>query len=492
MALASLALTLGNPRARADERVTSTQPAQNAATSKPLPGPKYMALRYDDDFSYLDGPPGSYKKDFFDPIKYIHLGDDWTLSLGGEVRQRMESETNRNFGARDPTTDTYLVHRYIVHADLKYHKLFRIYAEGIDAELTGRELPQLPGQQNIADINQLFADVRFLGENIPLTARVGRQELSYGKERLIGKLDWMNQTRRFDGAKIFYQSPKFDIDAFWTKPVIFVYDPFSNPYDPRIWDGLNVRPDHPRWEQQLYGTYATYKGIPNHVIDAYFIGANDNGTLVNANGQRGNLSVYTIGGRFGGTFSNFDYDAEVAGQWGKWDHDDIKAWMVGSDAGYTFKECSWKPRIGTGFDYATGDENPRDNTHGTFNQLYPTGHIFLGYIDLVGRENIISPNVNFSFKPLESVTAKLFWYHFWLDSNLDALYNAAGQPIRRNVSGSSGNDVGDEFDVTLAWQVDVHSSLLIGYSHFWPSNFIETSGPSHDPDLFYLQYQFKF
>jgi len=467
-------------------------PTSQPSAAPKLPGPKYLLLRYNEDYSYLDGPEGSYRKDLFDLIKNIHLADDWRLNLGGEVRLRMESETNRSFGAREPTTDTFLLHRYLIHADLKYRKLFRIYAEGIDAELTGRELPQIPGQENVADINQLFGDLRLLGEDAPLTLRIGRMEMLYGKERLIGKLDWMNQTRRFDGAKLLYQSPKFDIDFFWTKPVAFAYDPLSNPYDPTIWDGLNVRPDHPRWEQQFYGTYATYRGIPDHVIDAYFIGANDDGMLNNANGQRGDLSLYTIGGRFGGATGNFDYDAEVAGQWGKWAHDDVKAWMVGSDAGYTFKDVPWTPRIGTGFDYATGDQNPRDNTHGTFNQLYPLGHAFLGYIDLVARQNIIAPNLNLSFQPLKNVTARLFWYHFWLDSNLDALYNASGQPIRRNASGSSGNDVGDEFDVTITWQVDVHSSFLIGYSYFWPSSFIETSGPSEDADLFYLQYQFRF
>ena len=37
------------------------------------PGPKYFNLRYDEDFSYLDGDAGSYQADFFDPIKNIHV-----------------------------------------------------------------------------------------------------------------------------------------------------------------------------------------------------------------------------------------------------------------------------------------------------------------------------------------------------------------------------------------------------------------------------------
>lgn len=476
--------------------VPTSHPAETVkpTTTAPaaLPGPKYLALRYNEDFSYLDGPPGSYKPDFFDPIKRIHLGPDWTLRLGGEARYRMESQTNLNFGFRHPTQDTYLLYRHLLHADLRYRDLFRVFFEGIDARVADRDLPQVPGMENTFDFEQLFADLRILGEQTPLTLRAGRQKLSYGKERLVGALDWMNEGRRFDGAKLFYTSSKLDIDFFWAKPVVFATKPFSNPWNTHINEGMNHKIDHWREEQQFYGTYASYKGIADHVVDLYFFGLNDDGFLTNANNRMGDLNIYTLGGRFGGASCGFDSDVEGAGQFGKWDGDEVHAWMVGSEGGYTFKDVPMTPRAGLGFDYATGDDTPRDNSHDTFHQLFPTGHAFLGYIDLVGRQNIIAPNVNFSFKPFKDVTVKAFYYHFWLDSNLDALYNAGGVPIRRNATGSSGNDVGDELDLTVNWQVDVHSSFLFGWSHFWPSNFINSSGFSRDADFLYLQYQFKF
>ncbi len=468
------------------EKPTTSAPAM------PPNRPTYMALRQDEDFSYLDGPEGSYVKDFFDPIKNIHLNKDWRLRLGGEVRLRFESETNRNFGARDPSQDAFLLYRELLHADLKYRNLFRIFMEGIDARVADRDLPQIPGMENTFDFEQLFADWRVLGEKTPLTLRVGRQDLIYGRERVIGKLDWMNEGRRFDGAKLFYSSPTWDLDVFWVKPVYYMNTPYSNPWNTHINEGMNRKIDHWREEQNFYGLYSTYKGIPRHQWDLYFLGLNDRGFFVNANNRMGDLNVYTIGSRVAGTTGGFDYDVEGGGQWGKWDGDEVHAWMVGSDAGHTWKSAPMTPRAGLGFDYATGDDTPRDQSHDTWNQLYPTGHAFLGYIDLVGRQNIIAPNVNVSFKPLKNVTAKLFYYHFWLDSNLDALYNAGGVPTRRNVTGSSGNDVGSELDATVAWQMDVHSSLLFGYSHFWPSNFINSSGFSRDADFLYVQYQFKF
>ncbi len=40
----------------------------------------------------------------------------------------------------------------------------------------------------------------------PLTMKVGRQELSYGDERLIGAFDWNNIGRSFDAAKLRWQA----------------------------------------------------------------------------------------------------------------------------------------------------------------------------------------------------------------------------------------------------------------------------------------------
>ncbi len=454
-----------------------------------------MALRSDDDFSYLDGEPGSYQPDFFDPIKNIHLGDDWKLSLGGEIRERMEAETNRNFGASDPTQDTFLLQRTLLHADVHYRRLFRTFVEMIDAQCYQRDQPQTPGQENQFDLNQAFFDFRLLGEDQPLAIRLGRQELSYGRERVIARRDWRNAPQRFDGVKLMYQTPKLDIDVFYTKPIVFRSAPFRSPLSPRVDEGLNRKPDHYREQQHFYGLYSTYKGIKDHALELYFLGLQDDNsgqTIANENGHVGDFKIFTWGGRFGGNKRGFDYDLESAAQHGQFAGDEIHAWMLATDDGYTWNSVPWQPRFGTGFDYARGDRNPRDHSIQTYFQQFPTGHAYLGYIDLVGRQNIIAPSVNFTFKPMRNLTARLFYYHFWLDSNVDALYSPSGAPSRRNATGSSGNDVGDEFDVTLKYDLDVHSSFLFGYSHFWPKSFIETSGPSRDADYLYLQYSFKF
>lgn len=470
----------GDENVVVSEETTETVTTEEVVEDKPLRGPKYLNLRYNEDFSYLDGPEGSYKKDFFDPIKWIHLDDNWTLSFGGSVRGRLESYTNPRFGANDPTQDTYYLWQTRLHADLRYDKFFRVFFEGIYAEKEDGDFPLRPIDENRYDIHQLFIDIMPFGEDVPVTARVGRQELLFGKQRLISPLAWANTRRRFDAATLFAELDDWDLAFSYFKPV---------PINLR--ERLNRVMDTYREEADGYILYTTYNGIKNHTLDLYFIGYRDTGALINANGRAGDLSLYTIGGRFGGKTGAFDYDAELAGQWGKFAGDTIHAWMSGLDFGYTF-ECPWKPRLGAGFDWGSGDKDPTDGTHDTFNQLFPLGHKYLGYMDLIGRENILATNVNLTFKPCDPVTMQLIWYTFWNDSKRDALYNAGGAPTRISPFGSAGHDLGNELDLTIKYQMDVHSSMLFGYSHFWPSNFIEATGPSEDADFLYWQYQFTF
>lgn len=451
--------------------------AEVLKTENPKVGPKLLDLRYDEDFSYLDGEPDSYKADFFDPIKNIRLGDDWRLTLGGELRVRVESETNKAFGATEPAHDSFILHRYFLHADLKYRKVFRVFVQGVVAHDEDRRLAPRPTDENNLDLHQLFFDVRILGEDNPWTLRVGRQELYYGNERLVGTGDWTNVRRRFDGVKLFAKGKTWDADFWYVKPVIVQReqrDRFDEEYD-------------------FYGAYVTYKGIERHGLDFYAFASDDTANTMNPNGRSGDKSLYTLGSRFWGKPAPWDYEAELTGQWGQWAGDSIHAWSWTVEGGYTFAPVAWKPRLGAGFDWASGDEEPFDRQVETFDQLFPTGHKFFGFLDLIGRQNVTAANVNLSGWPIADKVRVATWYHaFWLNDDHDALYGVGGAAGRRDRTGRSGTEIGHEFDLTVTWKLDVHSSVLLGYSHFWDSDFIQHSGVSEDADLIYVQYAMKF
>ena len=444
--------------------------------TKPLRGPKYLNLRFDEDFSYLDGLEGSYTSDYFDAIKNIHLGDDWRLSVGGEFRFQMQSETNKAFGATEPANDTFTLYRYMLHADLRYRNQFRVFVQGIVAHDEDRDLAPRGIDENIGDLQQFFFDWRPLGENNALTIRVGRQELQYGAQRFVSPLEWANVRRRFDAVKLFWSNETWNVDAFYAKPV---------PVQRRQSDQFNEDFD-------FYGVYATYKAIARHTLDFYFFAINNTGNPTNPNGNAGDVSRYTLGSRFKGKTGAIDYEAELAGQWGKWAGDTIQAWSLSLVSGYTF-DVSCKARLGLGFDWATGDDDPTNGTVGTFDQMFPLGHKYLGYLDLVGRQNITAANVNLSaWLVPKKVKGAMAYHTFWLSEAEDAFYNAGGSAGRRDATGGSGQELGSELDLTVVWNVDTHSNVLFGYSHFWENNFISNTGPSQDADLFYVQYQMKF
>ena len=454
-----------------DQKITET------VQEKPLPGPKYLNLRYDEDFSYLDGEPESYEEDFFDPIKNIHLDDDWRLTLGGEFRFQLHHETNKAFGATEPPSDTFQLYRFLLHADLRYKKLFRVFAQGIQAINEERSLAPRGIDENKWDVHQLFFDIRLLGEELPLTLRVGRQELQYGNERFVSPLEWASVRRRFDAVKLFAHGEKWNVDLWYAKPVVV------------------QRKQRDRYNEDVdfYGAYVTYKGIPRHGLDFFFFAIDDTGNRINPNGKAGDRSVYTLGSRFWGTTGNFDYEAELAGQWGHWAGDTVQAWSWSIDGGYTFADTAWKPRVGAGFDWASGDDDPLDGKVGTFDQLFPLGHKYFGFLDLIGRQNMTALNLNVAAWPVAKKVKTAIAYHaFWLHENKDALYNAGGGATRRDPTGFSGTEVGHEIDMTVAWNIDRHQKVLLGWSHFFQSDFIHNTGISEDADLFYLQYAFKF
>jgi hypothetical protein len=465
------------PKSKKGDEAQKKADGAAPAKERKLPGPKYLNLRYDEDFSYLDDAPGTYKEDFFDPIKNIHLDEDWRLTLGGEFRFQMHSETNKGFGVNARTQDTFTLYRYMLHADLKYKDVFRLFAQGIAAFDEDRDLAPRGIDENRWDVQQLFFDLRICGADCPVTLRIGRQELQYGKQYFVSPLDWANTRRRFDAVKLFAHGEQWDVDFFFAKPVVVQRkqrDRFNEDYD-------------------LYGVYTTYKGIPRHGIEGFAFLQRNTADQPNPNGNAGDQTRFTLGGRFWGKTAGFDYEALLAGQWGKWAGDTIQAWACSLTAGYTFADVPWKPRIGAGFDLATGDDNPGDGNVGTFDQVFPLGHAYMGYLDLFARQNITAARLDLTAWPVaKKVKTAIAWHAFWLHDDHDALYNVGGGPGRRDATGHSGKEVGHELDLTVLWKVDARSVVLLGYSHLWDGDFIANTGVSEDPDLFYVQYKLKF
>ena len=442
-----------------------------------LPGPKYQNVRYDEDFSYLGGEPGTYKTDMWDPLKWMDLGDDWRLTLGGQTRFRFESEQNKAFGSIEPTQDAFLLHRSFIHGDLSHEDWLRFFLQGKFAHVDDRDRAAgLAGMEDHADIHQAFIDLTTLIAENRMTFRLGRQELQYGAQRLISPLDWGNTRRTFDGAKVFTESGKWRLDAFAVRPV--------------LGDRLNL--DDEDENVDFYGLYSTYKGSESLAADFYCLVLKNNNILANSNATSGRRTLYTPGTRLWGACGNWDYEAELGAQFGTFAGDRVRAWMGTAGGGYTFSDCAWQPRLGLLYDYASGDADPTDGTHETFNQHYPLGHAWLGYLDVVGRSNIHAVKAQLKVKPCKTITTWADFHMFYADQDEDALYSAGGAATRRLATGAGSQSIGHELDLTAKVVLDVHTAALLGYAYMWTGEFIDRTGDDDNPSLVYAQIEYKF
>ena len=61
-----------------------------------------------------------------------------------------------------------------------------------------------------------------------VAARVGRQELAFGEQRLVGHVSWLNTARTFDGARATIRSASaFQVDVFAASVVRILDDEFD-------------------------------------------------------------------------------------------------------------------------------------------------------------------------------------------------------------------------------------------------------------------------
>jgi hypothetical protein len=123
--------------------------------------------------------------------------------------------------------------------------------------------------------------------------------------------------------------------------------------------------------------------------------------------------------------------------------------------------------------------------------------VCIGILDLVGRQNITRAYTSIYLQPIPDKLIFAIYYHkYWLSAAEDAYYNVGGTPVLRDLRGNSGVELGSELDIWLEWRMDAHSTLAFGYAHFWPDNYVNkrvgTVTGSDDPDLFILQYRFRF
>ena len=382
-----------------------------------------------------------------DRLKRISLGDWGMLDLGGQYRTRLHNEKNiRSFGLTGKSDD-FLLQRTRLYSNLEIGDNFRTFAEFYDASSNFQEFAPRNIEVNRNDFLNLFADARLLDrESGALWARVGRQEMLFGSQRVISPLDWANTRRRFDGVDLFWRGKDWDIDAFMTNPVV-------------------VNPDHfdaPDRTREFSGSFARYKGVQNQTLDLYAL------RYVKTSAP-GNFNLTTLGGNWQGSKDEWLWDIEGAYQFGDFTTAPHQSgfWVAG--VGKKFEQYDWKPVFWAYYDWAAGG-TPVGNA---YDQLFPFNHYYNGFMDIFGRRNLQDANFQLTLKPTEKLTV-LAWHHiFWLEKTSDVPYTVIGTPFVATPGGN--NYLGQELDLLATWQFKPRQSLQFGFSYFWHGKYFDTN-----------------
>lgn len=469
----------------------SPAPAPTPAPTPPqlVEPPPFKLFRYDEDFSAFADP--ARRSGPLDDLKFIRLSDEppISLSLGGELRTRYEYSSAPAFGLRRPGHDDYVLQRALLHADAHFGPRdgfhARAFAQVLSGLVAGEEFPKPANQDNALDVQQAFAELIW-GDNraaaiaastTSFSVRAGRQEMGFGSYRLITMREPTNARLNFDGVRTTLNVPGATIDAFLVRPVELETGLFNDGEDDNT---------------TFWGLYSSFPLAPQRRlgIDAYALGL----SRENARFQSGvgDELRHSIGARLWGRADGWDHDTEAVVQFGEFDRpaqsEDILAWTIASNTGYTFENTPWKPRLGIKLNYASGDADPNDDKLGTFNPLFPRNSYF-SEASLLAPYNFFDVHPSIAVRPTDTLTLTAGCDFFFRASRDDAVFSPTGIVIAQGASEELF--VGTTLNLAAEWAIGRHLSLTATYSHFFRADVVTDAG-GKDVDFFGIWITAKF
>jgi hypothetical protein len=397
------------------------------------------------------------------------------FTVGASVRLRTEIRDDFKFGSTDPGNDEqFLLTQLRVNATWNLATRATVFVEIQDARIFGEEGIDQVATPNIfadeLDLHGAYLQVDLSSGQLPVDLTVGRQKFNLGAQRLVSSLEWVNTARVWDGIRLdLGRTDERTLNVFASKLV---------PVNPREFNWHDLTGNR-MFDSYFYGAYFTDFGlVPGGQLEAYW--------LFRHRSEAGD-GVQTLGGRLTATRDAWDVELEAAVQFGTWGDETHRGSMLHAALGYTAIDLN-ASRFGVAYNFGSGDGDPNDGTHSTFDNLYPLNHAFYGYMDFFALQNLHNVEATFNTGFGGGFAARVAYQGFWLvHQNTDAWYNA-GAGVVRQATQDVASHVGGEIDITLKrslWQGRV--SLEGGYGRLLAGEYVRSTGPSADADFFYLQ-----
>ena len=395
------------------------------------------------------------------------------VTFSGQYRVRGEfTQSNDYNDATTPDSDDFWTQRVRLTANAKATddvsakitiQDTRVFGSGLITGVDGLDTTYFDTDSN-RGANGFAVHEAYLNANnifgTPVNFRVGRQELVYGDERLVGAFGWGNHGRAFDAFKFTYNTDAVSIDAFTAttdEAMTFSVDTTS---------GAVSVPNRPfsNDDHTFSGVYATLKQlIPNNTLDVYLFHSFDGDQMTR----------FTAGARLKGSAAGVDYTVELPYQFGDQDvATSIGAWAFAAKAGYTLP-TPMNVRVGAEYDNGSGDDNALDDKAEAFANLYPTNHMHFGIGDVINSwTNTMAWSVNASADLNEKTKLSVAYWDY----------------TKNEVAAGAPDDLGSEIDAIVTHKYNNAVTVEAGLAHFSPGDATSGVGNPNDPrEWAYLQ-----
>ncbi len=410
------------------------------------------------------------------PVVDLPKPDSWQFTFQARVRgEYRDNVYDFNDAKKSVTDDSWLLHRIRLGIEWQPLDWLHVTAQGQDVRESFSDRADVPLQQGAEGDDAFDLRLASLEFGYPkrMSFKFGRQILSYGDERLVGPLEWLNFSRTFDAAKLHYQEENWWVDGF-VSSVVRIHESHFNVSD--FSDTQNPR------HQIFSGIYFSSSIVPIQETDLYALHLHEESI-------QGATDFVTYGSRMKGDplkLKGWDYTLELVGQAGQLQGKNLRAYAFHLESGYNWLQSAWKPRLGLEYSHGSGDGNTADNKVNTFQNLFPTNHPPYGFMDTFSWQNMHNLVLRLAAQPHAKVKTTMDLHGFWLADTGDAWYRANGTTQVRKITPGASNYAGAEADFTVNTKLSKHLDMLVGYSHFFAGAYLHDTGTGDDADFAYL------
>ncbi|HJZ97668.1 MAG TPA: alginate export family protein [Candidatus Solibacter sp.] len=384
------------------------------------------------------------------PAQYM---PSW-LQIGGQIRGRFESPSGTSL--LNSNSESYYLSRVRVDLAVKPAPWLRFFVQAQDARAGAyNTAPASATLYNPMDLRQGYFELAHEGR-VSASLRAGRQEFVFGGERLIGGADWW-MSRTFDAIDLTLGRGAAKVDFIAGSPV----------------QTDTGRCDRHKPGEHLYAAYGRLTAF-RATIEPYLL-FKQNLLIKSETAATGDALVASPGVRVAGTLpGRFDYVAEGAVQRGTWSSDRISARAGTAMLGWIMAAVSWKPHVSVEYNYASGDRNARDGVRATFDQFYPSNHVYYGMIDQFGWRNLKNLRVGCDFVVRGKLKVRADYNDFRLATVQDSLYGATGAAAVTNRAATSDH-AGFGLNTIAVYQWTKLWKFGAGIGHLYAGEYLRQS-----------------